>query len=532
MAITVPGVAPAATVEKRPNVILIMVDDMGFSDLGCYGGEIHTPNIDALAAGGVRFTQFHNMGRCCPTRAMLMTGLQPHQAGIGHMTREFEGKPTGPDIPDAYRGDLNDRCVTLAQVAKSAGYRTMMAGKWHMAGKDQHGWPLQRGFDKYYGCISGATRYFYPTNLRVMYSGNEPDREPKSTTVRPFYTTDSFTDHAIQFLGESFTDTSKPSFLYLAYTAPHWPLQAHEEDISKYKGRYDVGWDVIRAARYKRQVEMGLIDPKWRLSPRDSRVSAWDQLDEAKRKDYALRMAVYAAQIDRMDQNVGKLVRFLKEKGQFDNTLIFFLSDNGACAEGGVDPKGDIVDINKRNASENISYGVGWANVSSTPYRLYKHFAHQGGTATPFIIHWPNRVQPRTEWYREPAQLIDVMPTLVELTGAIYPKSLDGHDVLLGEGVSLVPAFDGKQLARKDPLFMEHEGNAFIRDGDWKLVGRAVAPTKGVQPDKWELYNLKTDGTEMNNLAETEKDRATTMAARWDAWSKRVGVYPKIVPKK
>jgi arylsulfatase A-like enzyme len=521
--------ARAATPPPRPNIVLIMVDDMGFSDLGCYGGEIHTPNIDALAAGGVRFTQFHNMGRCCPTRAMLMTGLQPHQAGIGHMTREFEGKPTGPEIPDAYRGDLNDRCVTLAQMAKSAGYRTMMAGKWHMAGKDEHDWPLQRGFERYYGCISGATRYFYPTGFRVMYSGNEPDRDPKSTTDRPFYTTDAFTDHAIKFLGDAFAVDSAPALLYLAYTAPHWPLQAHEEDIAKYKGRYDVGWDVIRAARYKRQLELGLIDPKWPLSPRDERVPAWDKLDEAQRKDFSLRMAVYAAQIDRVDQNIGKLVRFLKEKGQFDNTLILFLSDNGACAEGGVFPKDDILDTEKRNLSEHISYGVGWANVSSTPYRLYKHFAHQGGTATPFIVHWPAHVQPRAEWYREPAQLIDVMPTLVELTGAIYPKSLNGHAVLPGEGVPLIPAFDGKPLTRKHPLFMEHESNAFIRDGDWKLVGRAVAPEKGVQPDKWELFNLKNDGTELNDLSAKEPEKTRSMAKQWAEWADRVGVYPKIL---
>lgn len=523
------GSSHAASPTNRPNIVLIMVDDMGFSDLGCYGGEIRTPNIDALAAGGVRFSQFHNMGRCCPTRAMLLTGLQPHQAGIGHMTRELERAPVGPEIPDAYRGDINDRCVTLAEVAGSAGYRTMMAGKWHLAGRDREDWPLQRGFEKYYGCISGATRYFYPTNFRIMYSGNEPDPEPKSTTERPFYTTDAFTDHAIRFLDEAFGDTSKPSFLYLAYTAPHWPLQAHEEDIAKYRGRYDVGWDAIRAARYQRQIELGLIDPKWALSPRDERVPAWDSLTENQRKDFALRMAVYAAQIDRVDQNVGKLVRFLKEKGQFDNTLILFLSDNGACAEGGVFPKDDIFDADKRNASEHISYGVGWANASSTPYRLYKHFAHQGGTATPFFLHWPARIQARAGWYASPAQLIDVMPTLMEIAGASYPKTFNGHDILSGEGVSLSPAFAGKPLVRAKPLFMEHESNAFLRDGDWKLVGRAVAPPKGIQTDKWELYNLREDGTELQDMSESQPEKTKQLARQWADWANRVGVYPKTV---
>lgn len=511
----------------RPNIIVILADDMGFSDLGCYGSEIATPNLDSLAAGGVRFTQFHNTARCCPTRASLMTGLAPHQAGIGHMTRELDSAAAAEAIPAAYQGHINDRCVTLAQMAGSAGYATLMAGKWHLAGKDQADWPLQRGFEKYYGCISGATRYFKPTGVRIMYSGNTPDPNPASTTDRPFYTTDAFADHAIGFIGEELRGQKRPFFLYLAFTAPHWPLQAHPEEIVKYRGKYDIGWDRLREQRYRRQIELGLIDPKWKPSPRDPRVPAWDTLDEKRKEDLAMRMTVYAAMIDRLDQNVGKLVAFLKREGQLDNTLIMFLSDNGACAEGGIFGRGNVLDEKERNESNDLAVGTGWANASSTPFRLYKHFAHEGGTGTPFFMHWPAGISPRKDWYREPAQLPDIMPTVVALTGATYPTSWRGHAVLPIEGVSLVPAFKGKSLKRRLPLFMEHEDNAYIREGDWKLVGRGVSPASGLKTAKWELYNLKLDGTELNDLAAAKPGKVAEMSKRWAEWADRVGVYPK-----
>lgn len=516
---------------SRPNVILIMVDDMGFSDLGCYGGEIATPNIDALARGGVRFAQFYNSARCCPTRASLLTGLAPHQAGIGYMTVEPDGT-TNESTPPAYQGNLNDRCITLAQVARSAGYATHMTGKWHLSGANQDDWPLQRGFEKYYGCISGATRYFEPAGVRIMYDGNTPDRTPKSTTDLPFYTTDAFTDHGLRFIAEERTGAKRPFFWYLAYTAPHWPLQAHAEDIARHRRKYRIGWDKLRAQRYQRQLELGLIDPNWKLPPRDEKVPAWDSLDDARRDDLDMRMAVYAAMIDRVDQNVGKLVAFLKEKHLFENTLILFLSDNGACAEGGVFPRGNILDVEKRNASADVSVGQGWANVSSTPFRLYKHFAHEGGTATPFFMHWPARIKPLAGWYREPAQIIDVMPTVVEVVGGRYPNQFQGRAILPNEGVSLLPAFDGRMLDRKSPLFMEHENNAFMRDGKWKLVGRAVAPPKGLQSEKWELYDLEKDRNELNDLASGLPEKVQAMSAQWSAWAGRVGVFPKSQPKR
>ncbi|MES2657660.1 MAG: arylsulfatase [Verrucomicrobiota bacterium] len=501
----------------RPNIIVILADDMGFSDLGCYGGEIATPNLDALAARGLKFSQFYNSARCCPTRASLMTGLHPHQTGIGHMTQEPEAAGSSP-VPPAYQGYLNRECVTIAEVLKDSGYATLMSGKWHLGQGDRDRWPLQRSFEKYYGLLSGATNYFKPGGKRGITAGNEPDTELKSTTDRPYYTTDAFTDHAIRFIGE----TEKPFFLYLAYNAPHWPIQAHEDDIAKYRGKYKLGWDTLRKQRYEKQIKLGLIDPKWPLSPRDPEVPAWDSLSLDKQDEMDLRMAIYAAMVDRLDQNIGKLISYLKEKNRFDNTLILFLSDNGACAEMGVLGNLDVKDIAKRNSEWNIAYGTAWANASATPFRLYKHFAHEGGTATPFIAHWPGGIKKQEGWSSSPGQIIDIMPTLVEVAGAKYPE-----DKPALPGISLKPAFDGGKLTRSKPLFMEHEANAFIRDGDWKLVGRKVAPPGGVKPKRWELYNLANDRTELRDLSAEMPDKVAEMSAGWSGWAKAAHVYPK-----
>ena len=412
---------------EKPNVILIMVDDMGFSDLGYHGGEIETPNLNGLARGGVRFSQFYNAGRCCPTRATLMTGLHPHQAGIGWMTSEPD-RERGESAPPAYQGHLNDRCVTLAEALRGAGYATYMTGKWHLGQKEIEDHPLQRGFDHYYGCLSGAMRFFAPMGSRGLTLDNDPVTTFESTTDRPFYTTDAFTDHAIRFLDEHGRGGKKdsPFFLYLAYNAPHWPLQAHEEDIAKYRGKYRAGWDKLRESRYQKQVELGLIDKKWPLSTRTGGLPDWDSLDERTRDELDLKMAVFAAMVDRVDQNIGKLVAFLKEKGAFENTLILFLSDNGACQEGGMLGRGEFYDVAKRNLEHDNSYGEAWANAGSTPFRLYKHYLHEGGAATPFFMHWPAGIQPREDWYGDPAQLIDVMPTLLDVAGASYPAERAG----------------------------------------------------------------------------------------------------------
>lgn len=519
----------SAAAAERPHVILIMVDDMGFSDLGYHGGEIETPHLDQLAHGGVRFSQFYNSGRCCPTRATLMTGLHPHQTGIGWMTQP-PGNTRGKDGPPAYQGFINKQCVTIGEVLKESGYATLMAGKWHLGYNDQDQWPLQRGFEKYYGCISGATRFFYPKAPRGMTSGNDHIEKPKSTTDEAFYTTDAFTDHAIRFLKEEQEGQKRPSFLYLAYTAPHWPLQAFEDDIAKYRGKYTKGWDALRKARYEKQIELGLIKPEWELSPRTPGIPDWDTLPEKKRDEMDLKMAVYAAMVDRVDQNIGKLVSYLKEAGIFDNTLIFFLSDNGACQEGGMLGRGNFADIEKRNQESANSYGEAWANAGSTPFRLYKHFVHEGGAATPFFMHWPATIEQQADWYSEPSQLIDVMPTILDVAGATYPKEFHGNQIPALDGVSLRPAFASKSLARKDPIFVEHENNAFIREGGWKLVGRGVAATEAVEPDKWELYNMITDRTETRNIAKSNPGVVKALAAKWDAWAERVAVYPKRSP--
>jgi len=523
------GLSSLSAADK-PNIVFILVDDMGFSDIGAYGGEIKTPHIDSLAQGGVRFSQFYNASRCCPTRATLMTGLHPHMTGIGHMTNSpnSEKHDKGKAFP-SYRGFLNRHCVTLGELLGPAGYSTYLSGKWHLGGNKQSRWPLQRGFEKFYGCIAGSTRFFSPdTDTRVgrgITSGNESVSRVKSTTDRPYYTTDAFTDHGIKFIEQGAKE--KPFFLYLAYTAPHWPHQAHEEDIDKYRGKYRIGWDQLRRERYQRQIELGLFEEKNRLSPRDSKVPAWTSLKPETQKEMDLRMAVYAAMIDRLDQNVGKLISVLKKRGVFDNTLILFMSDNGACAEGPTLGRGNIFDVEKRNLETNNNYGAAWANASSTPFRLYKHYTHEGGSATPFIMHWPKGIKNQSNWYREPAQVLDIVPTLLEVCGVKYPKTYQGHELHSLRGISLITSFSGKPLIRTKPMFSEHENNAFMIDGSWKLVGKGVAAAQGMDIGKWELYNLRNDRTELKNLVEKENQRFKEMVAAWHTWALEDKVYPK-----
>jgi len=577
----------AAATDSRPNVIIVMADDMGFSDVGCYGGEIETPNIDRLAAEGVRFTQFYNTARCCPTRACLMTGLYPHQAGVGHMMgdRGFDG----------YRGDLNRHCVTIAQVMKSAGYATYMAGKWHVTRHwrmedSKHNWPRQRGFDRFYGTIQGAGSFFDPYTLT---RGNEfiVPEDPDT-----FYYTDAIAESAAAFVREH--RDKRPLFMYVAFTSPHWPMHAKPEDIAKYKGRYDKGWDALRAERHRRQIEMGLVKPDWKLTPRDPNAPAWE--DAELKPWHCRRMEVYAAMVDCMDQGIGRIVAALKETGRLDNTLVLFLADNGGCAEeygsrGPVrpDPSKDIplrpmgpdelqtrmqpavtrdgvevsltpkefdllvalvgregaaasrvslmkevwghraavasrtVDTHRDgrpvrtgrgvmpgSSDTYIAYGLPWANASNTPFRLYKHWVHEGGIATPLVAHWPAAIPAERsgKLVGEPGHLIDLMATCVDVGGAEYPEKLDGHAITPMQGVSLRPALEGKPLKRPRPIFWEHEGNRAIREGKWKLVARGAG-------GPWELYDLEADRTELNDLAEQHPDRVEAMAARWEKWA-------------
>ena len=495
------GAAPSPT---RPNIIVILCDDMGFSDIGCYGSEIPTPNLDKLAAGGLRFTQFYNTGRCCPTRAALMTGLYSHQAGVGHMM-EDRGV-------DGYRGDLSKTCVTIPEVLKPAGYATYMVGKWHVTKfvdatpEQKFNWPLQRGYEKYFGIIAGAGNYFHPNSLTR-------DNE-RITAPDGFYTTDGFVDNAISFIKAGPAD--KPFFLYVAFNAPHFPLMAPQDEIAKFRGKYKIGWDKLREQRNAKQIEMGVVDKAWALSPRPPDVKEWDSLTPEQQDHFDHIMAIYAACVAHVDTAVGRLVAALKERGALDNTLIFFLSDNGGNAESG--PAGRLEGNLPGGPDSTVFCGQSWATLENTPFRRYKHFNHEGGISTPLIAHWPAKIKDAGALRQQPGHLIDIMATCVDLSGAKYPAEFSGNKIQPMEGRSLAPAFDNKPIER-DAIFWEHEGNAAVRVGDWKLVrlGRT---------GPWELYNMKADRTELHDLSAQEPGRAKELEAKWEEWAKRANVIP------
>ncbi len=527
--------------SPRPNFVVILSDDMGYSDIGSYGGEIRTPNLDGLAQNGVRFTQFYNMARCCPTRAALLTGLYPHQAGVGHMMAD-RGH-------NGYRGDLSTNCVTIAEALRRANYRNYAVGKWHVtrhikSDAPRHNWPLQRGFHRYYGTIHGAGSYFDPATLT---RDNQPitpfiDQEYRPTN---YYYTDAISDQATRFIAEHHAQhASAPFFLYVAYTAAHWPMHALPEDIARYRGRYDAGYAPVREQRIDKLQKLGLLPTTWQPAPL---IGKWEAMPE-KRWETAC-MEVYAAMVDRMDQGIGKIIRQLKASGSFENTLMFYLQDNGGCAEimgrrgtkthpenaradsptlkpltadellpaGSVPPQtreGFPVLMGKKvlpgPGDTYIGYGQAWANVSNTPFREYKHWTHEGGISSPLIVHWPKGI-PRSRAGKlepQPAHLIDIMATCLDLAGVRHP----------GEGVSLVPAFRGRSVGRKQPLFWEHEGNRAVRDGKWKLVAK--------ENQSWELYDMEKDRTEMNNLAVQNPERVQKLSVKWDRWAERANVLP------
>ncbi len=503
--------------QTRPNIVLIMADDMGYSDIGCFGSEIPTPNLDQLAGKGIRFNQFYNGARCCPTRASLLTGLYPHQAGIGEMTEEPNDTASFHWGTPGYQGYLNRNCVTMAEVLGSAGYHTYMSGKWHLGMHDQDRWPLQRGFEKYYGILAGAASYFRPQGGRGLWSDNNKLPPPSGS----YYTTDAFTDSAIAFVGQQ--KDSKPFFLYLAFNAPHWPLQAKEADIKKFEGLYLKGWDKIREERYARQMKQGIVDSHIKLSQRDTSVRAWEALSAAEQKDVAHRMAVYAAQVSCIDDNVGKLIASLKSKGQLENTLIIFLSDNGACPEpykelGG----GKMADINNADSSSAISYGMGWANASNTPYRKWKRETEEGGISAPFIMYWPKGIKKTQEntIVKTPSYLLDIMPTFIEVAGARYPSQYKGVAITPLSGRSLAPVFRADTISSHEYMFWEHEGWQAVRKGNWKAV-------KDLKSKSWDLYNLTDDRTEEKNLAAVYPDVLRDLTSKWDEWAAKDQVLPK-----
>jgi len=517
--------------QRRPNIILILNDDMGYSDLGCYGGEIQTPTLDRLAANGLRFSQFYNTARCSPSRASLLTGLHPHQTGIGILTYDSG--------PEGYAGNLNHRCVTIAQVLKAGGYRTYMSGKWHVASNltsPTDAWPMQRGFDAFYGTIIGAGSFYDPNTLTRGNDNVEHEaREPG------FFYTDAISDQAVRYIqAHAAAHPQQPFFEYVAYTAPHWPLHAHDDDIAKYDGRFDAGWDTLREERLERLVQSGILDAQWKLTARDPTQPPWT---DAAHKGWLLRcMEVYAAQVDRMDQGIGRIVRALEDAGRLDDTLIIFLADNGACAEDipeGVTIEelvdklmiarshtrsGEAVKFGNDPATmpgpENTyqSYGTAWANLSNTPFRLYKHWIHEGGISTPLILHWPAGIAQKGAIRHTPGYLPDIMATLLDITGVPYPAAWDGQPIAALEGQSLAPAFDA-DLDERAPMFWEHEGNAAVRIGPWKLVRE--------YPKDWELYDMRVDRTELHDLAAQHPERVREMAARYEAWARRCGVLDR-----
>jgi arylsulfatase len=539
---------PKKANTKKPNVIVILTDDMGFSDIGCFGSEIKTPNIDKLAANGISFTHFYNTSRCSPSRASLMTGLYPHQAGMGFLSN-YNYDEAG------YVDDLSKNAVTMAEVFKQAGYATYMSGKWHLNKEksipnDRSNWPLQRGFNRFFGMLIGSGSFYDPGTLMSDNTFIAPGKD--------FYLTHAITDNVLRFIDEN--PKEKPFFFYIAYTAAHWPLQAPENEIQKYKGVYDKGWDETRKQRFEKLKKLGIISNKAVLTERGVDIPEWK--NEPMKEWQVRRMEVYAAMVDIMDQGIGKIISTLEKNGELENTVIFYMHDNGGCAEtlNSNETEIPLTDEQKKGkpfAKDSIflgkiptytrdgefirsgkgvmpgpantwtAYGKEWANVSSTPFRLYKHFVHEGGIATPLIIHWPEGIKVKGKLRTQPGHLIDIMATCVEIAGLNYPTNFNGNSIHPLEGKSLVPTFTNKAINREF-IFWEHEGNRAIRMGNWKLVSKTRKQKKFSPTDEnlWELYDMDRDPSEINNLALKYPDKVKTMAALWEKEAQRTMAKP------
>ena len=529
------AMAPGSGLEgSRPNIILILVDDMGFSDIGCFGSEIATPHLDGLAKSGMRMSQWYNNPRCCPSRASIMTGLYSHQVGFGMMADDAGLYP----YPQ-YAGDLSAQCCTIPEALKKAGYSTAMAGKWHLAAvenqKDlKHNWPMQRGFERYYGTIVGAGSYFNPNYL---VRDNERIEVPKDPE---YYYTDAIAENASNFVTEM-AKKDAPFFLYCAFTAPHWPLQAKEEWIAKYKDRYAGGWDALREERHRKQIEMGLLGPEWKLTARDPRVPTWDKAEDKEWE--ARRMAVYAAMIERMDTGVGRLMSALQATGKAENTLIVFMSDNGGNSEELLNhpatfkrpnympykTKDETKEVVVGNQADTMpgpeatyqSIGIPWGNCANTPFRLYKHYTQEGGISSPFIACWPKYIKPEKKVTEQMGHETDLMPTFLAVAVATYPAAVAAGPIPAMVGDSLVPIFEGGTRNRR-PCFWEHEGNKAVREGKWKAVSRFA--------NSWEMYDMEADRTELNDLGAKEPERLTKMIYLWQDWARQIGVQPWPMP--
>lgn len=495
---------------KRPNIIIIMADDMGYSDIGCYGSEIQTPNLDQLAKGGMRFTRFYNNARCCPSRASLMTGLYPHQAGIGQMDIDLK-------IP-AYQGYLNQQSVTLAEVLKGAGYNTYMSGKWHIGGKRGQ-WPVDRGFDHAFSLINGVSNYFGTKAHGSWYESLFAlDTQRIYPGGKDFYLTDAINQYAVQYIKQA-REKHQPFFLYVAHAAPHWPLHALEQDIQRYEKLYQQGWDEIRKKRFQKMKKEGVIPATASLSAKPDDIPEWRDVPDSTKQDWAHRMAVYAAMVDRMDRGIGDIIETLRTEGQLENTYIFFLSDNGACAEDRVLlDRVFKINTSARPAGDSLSwqsYEAPWANVSNTPFRLYKSYLEEGGIATPFIAFHPKKIKAGTTSLYT-GHVMDIMPTLIELSGIQYPKQYNNNPVLKPEGNSLLPALQQSKSLMNRLLFWEHEGAKAVRYGDWKLVKQ--------HQKEWQLFHLKKDPTEQKDVSKNNPKLVRYLIAEHQKWEQRCGV--------
>ncbi|MCC9066104.1 arylsulfatase [Flavobacterium piscisymbiosum] len=494
--------------KKQPNIIVILADDLGFSDIGAFGSEIKTPNLDKLAKNGLIIKQFYNAGRCCPSRASLLTGLYPHQAGVGDMVQD-KGFPT-------YQGYLNDHCITIGQALKQAGYNTIVSGKWHV-GLVPSAWAVNRGFDDSFTLQNNGSSYFnseplYNDGRKVTFRKGDKEIIRKDTST---YLTQEITNFALSSL-EKQRNQQKPFFLYVAYNAPHWPIQALPEDIAKYKGKYLEGWDKLRASRFKKLKEQGIIDKNWDLSNRFEKVPDWEKLSVEEKDKWDTRMAIYAAMIDRMDAGIGEILQKVKSLGEEDNTIVLFLSDNGGSAD---DVKNWNYVTQKNGTPGSVasidSYESPWGNVSNTPFQLFKKNTHEGGIASPFIAYYPKHIKAGTVSNRV-SHLIDIFPTFLEYAGFQYPDSFQGKKLTPLEGISLKKEFEGQQSDAHEALFWEHEGSKAVRKGQWKAVAENNQP--------WELYNLATDRTETKNVAKSEPKLLQNLIELHQQWSAKVGV--------
>ncbi len=533
---------------KRPNVIVVLTDDMGFSDIGCFGSEIHTPNIDKLASNGLRFTHFYNTARCSPSRASLLTGLYPHQAGMGHLSTE-NFKEQG------YVDDLSKNSVTMAEVFKQAGYATYMAGKWHVSKSmskagDNSNWPCQRGFQRFFGTLNGSGSFYDPGTLISNNTFIAPSKD--------FYYSNAISDTVVKFINENPSD--KPFFFYIAYTAAHWPLHAPESEVQKYRGMYDKGWDATRQLRFEKLKKLGIISDKAILTERGVNIPEWQ--NAPMREWQARKMEVYAAMINVMDQGIGRIIAALDKKGELENTIIFYMHDNGGCAEPldsdqpekplteeqqKIKPySSDSIFLDKKplytrdgnfvrsgkgvmpgKANTWVTYGVEWANVSNTPFSMYKHFTHEGGIATPLIVQWPKGIKAKGQLRTQAGHLIDIMATCVDIVGINYPTQFNGNNIQQYEGKSLLPAFTNKKIARGF-IFWEHEGNRAIRAGKWKLVSKTQKAKVFTSNDEnaWELYDIENDPSETKNLATKFPEKVKTLSALWEKEAARTNAKP------